>query len=101
MRFAHRAQDPDFRANRGLAANIVKVNFSTAVILSPQHQTEARLLTFPNFTTTPPLSLRRSREGGNPVSLAERRWIPAFAGTTEFSFGLSRIPETSIDDVYR
>ena len=65
MRFAHRAQDPDFRANRGLAANIVKVNFSTAVILSTQHQTEAGLLTFPNFTTTPPLSLRRYREGGN------------------------------------
>ena len=27
--------------------------------------------------------LRRSREGGNPVSFVERRWIPAFAGTTE------------------
>ena len=43
MRFAHRAQDPDFRANRGVAANIAKVNFSTAVNLSPRHRTEARL----------------------------------------------------------
>ena len=34
--------------------------------------------------------IRRSREGGNPVTLSsytrdERRWVPAFAGTTDSS----------------
>jgi hypothetical protein len=36
----------------------------------------------PNFVIPAKAQGRHSRESANPVSFHERRWVPAFAGTT-------------------
>src|SRR6266511_1720434 len=45
---------------------------------------------------SPKSSLRRPREGGDPVAFLERRWIPAFAGMTKRLFLACELAEREL-----